>query len=100
MVAIDSLTLLQVITGGTKPQDMDAGYFYSPTLLGNAKPDMRIFKEETFAPVMPMFTCALRLALIADATPCPLLLCSTVVTLMGLTFGNARLHRLLLVLHS
>lgn len=46
----------QVLCGGSKPKDLDAGYFYSPTLLGNAKPDMRIFSEETFAPVMPMFT--------------------------------------------
>jgi Aldehyde dehydrogenase family len=48
----------KVLTGGKKPEGLDKGFFYSPTLLGNARIDVRIFREETFAPVMPLFTCA------------------------------------------
>ena len=34
----------------------DAGQrFYQPTVLANAKPDMRIFREEIFGPVAPVF---------------------------------------------
>jgi succinate-semialdehyde dehydrogenase / glutarate-semialdehyde dehydrogenase len=45
--------------GGSPPGDegLKNGFFFSPTLLRNATPDMRIFKEETFAPVIPLFRC-------------------------------------------
>ena len=55
--------LLQVLVGGRVPDGLDKGFFYSPTLLGNATTDMRIFQEETFAPVMPLFPCAFLLFL-------------------------------------
>lgn len=31
------------------------GYFYAPTVLSNATIDMKIFREETFGPAMPLF---------------------------------------------
>jgi succinate-semialdehyde dehydrogenase/glutarate-semialdehyde dehydrogenase len=31
------------------------GTFYEPTVLANATPDMKIFREETFGPVAPLF---------------------------------------------
>ena len=31
------------------------GYFYSPTVIGDATIDMKIFREETFGPAMPLF---------------------------------------------
>ena len=48
----------EVLCGGRPPSHLPDGHFFSPTLLGNATPAMRIFKEETFAPVIPLFPCA------------------------------------------
>ena len=43
----------RVVTGG---QRHALGHsFYQPTVLADAKPDMLIFKEETFGPVAPIF---------------------------------------------
>ncbi|EJF89414.1 aldehyde dehydrogenase family protein [Bartonella tamiae] len=42
-----------LITGGTGlPADMNRGYFVRPTVFAHVKPDMRIFKEEIFGPVL------------------------------------------------
>ena len=32
------------------------GYFYEPTVLANATPDMKVTYEETFGPVLPIMT--------------------------------------------
>ena len=40
------------------PLDLKGGFFYQPTLLKDATIDMRIFREETFAPVIGMFRCS------------------------------------------
>ena len=32
------------------------GYFYAPTVLTDVKPEMRIYREETFGPVAPVIT--------------------------------------------
>jgi succinate-semialdehyde dehydrogenase/glutarate-semialdehyde dehydrogenase len=42
-----------VLTGG-KPHAL-GGNFYQPTVLGDAKPTMRVASEETFGPVAPLF---------------------------------------------
>jgi len=42
-----------VLAGG-KPHEL-GGTFYEPTVLGGATSDMRIFREETFGPVAPLF---------------------------------------------
>jgi succinate-semialdehyde dehydrogenase/glutarate-semialdehyde dehydrogenase len=56
-----------IICGGARmtdlPADLKNGFFFQPTLLKNATRDMRIFQEETFAPVLPMF----QYAVCADA---------------------------------
>lgn len=31
------------------------GFFYAPTVLSNATIDMKIFREETFGPAIPLF---------------------------------------------
>ncbi|RCW68522.1 NADP-dependent succinate-semialdehyde dehydrogenase [Pseudorhodoferax soli] len=41
----------RVLVGGERL----GGNFYAPTVLADAKPEMRIFKEETFGPVAPLF---------------------------------------------
>lgn len=43
----------QAVAGG-KPSDLGE-CFYEPTVLANATPDMRLFKEEIFGPVAPLF---------------------------------------------
>lgn len=44
-----------VITGGEKPKDLK-GYYYKPTILTNITPDMRVWNEEVFGPVLPIRT--------------------------------------------
>lgn len=41
----------QVVTGGHKPEGLH-GAFYLPTILTNIKPEMRVWKEEVFGPVL------------------------------------------------
>ncbi|MCP4717581.1 MAG: NAD-dependent succinate-semialdehyde dehydrogenase [Deltaproteobacteria bacterium] len=45
-----------LITGGSRlmENDLDKGYFYAPTVLHNVRPDMLIYREETFGPVAPV----------------------------------------------
>jgi succinate-semialdehyde dehydrogenase/glutarate-semialdehyde dehydrogenase len=47
-----------LVTGGFQIMDhgLDKGYFYAPTLLTQVTPDMRIYREETFGPVVPVIT--------------------------------------------
>jgi succinate-semialdehyde dehydrogenase/glutarate-semialdehyde dehydrogenase len=48
----------KVIFGGERPKggDLDKGYFYLPTLLTNVPYDAKVSLEETFGPVLPVFT--------------------------------------------
>src|SRR4249920_905339 len=43
----------KVLTGGKR--HARGGTFYEPTVLANALPGMKIFREETFGPVAPLF---------------------------------------------
>ena len=42
--------------GGERLVDdgLDAGYFFSPTLLTGVTPEMEIYREETFGPIAPV----------------------------------------------
>ncbi|MCE2488437.1 MAG: NAD-dependent succinate-semialdehyde dehydrogenase [Anaerolineae bacterium] len=42
----------KVVTGAGRPQGMDEGWFYKPTILTNITDDMRLSCEEVFGPVM------------------------------------------------
>ena len=44
----------KVAFGGQRLADLGPN-FYKPTVLTNASPDMKIFREETFGPVAPLF---------------------------------------------
>jgi succinate-semialdehyde dehydrogenase/glutarate-semialdehyde dehydrogenase len=44
-----------VLTGGKKPAGLEGAYF-EPTLLTNITPDMRVWHEEVFGPVLPIMT--------------------------------------------
>lgn len=43
----------KVITGGKRPKGLQGAY-YEPTVLVNTKPDMRVWQEEVFGPVLPV----------------------------------------------
>lgn len=40
--------------GGRRPEDLEKGHFYEPTVLENVTPSMRVFREEIFGPVAPL----------------------------------------------
>jgi succinate-semialdehyde dehydrogenase / glutarate-semialdehyde dehydrogenase len=47
----------RVLCGNTYRADRELGYFFvDPTILGHAKPDMKIMQEETFGPVLPILS--------------------------------------------
>ncbi len=48
----------KIVFGGERPSggDTDKGFFYLPTLLTNVPEDARVSVEETFGPVLPVFT--------------------------------------------
>jgi acyl-CoA reductase-like NAD-dependent aldehyde dehydrogenase len=41
-----------VVTGGRRPADRPAGFFYEPTLVVGADPDSAIAQDEVFGPVL------------------------------------------------
>jgi succinate-semialdehyde dehydrogenase/glutarate-semialdehyde dehydrogenase len=43
-----------VLTGGSRPEGFDRGYFFSPTVLSDLPPETALLHEEPFAPVMPL----------------------------------------------
>ena len=50
----------RVVAGGAAPrlESHLRGYFYEPTVLAGATPEMAVMREETFGPVMPIATFA------------------------------------------
>lgn len=44
-----------ILTGGKSPDGL-LGAYYEPTLIENVTPDMRIWQEEVFGPVLPIIT--------------------------------------------
>jgi acyl-CoA reductase-like NAD-dependent aldehyde dehydrogenase len=44
----------EALTGGSRPSDLNRGYFYSPTVITGLVPEMRLYREEIFGPVMPV----------------------------------------------
>jgi succinate-semialdehyde dehydrogenase len=45
---------VEVRAGGHRPADLPRGYFFEPTVLSSVRPDMPVFQEEIFGPVMPV----------------------------------------------
>ncbi|MFB6295348.1 MAG: aldehyde dehydrogenase [Halobacteriales archaeon] len=43
-----------VLTGGRRPEDLDRGYFYEPTVLSGVTQDMDVIEGEVFGPVTPI----------------------------------------------
>src|SRR6266536_1547161 len=46
----------RLVIGGKKPEHLGKGYFVEPTIFDNVGPQMRIFKEEIFGPVLSVTT--------------------------------------------
>jgi succinate-semialdehyde dehydrogenase / glutarate-semialdehyde dehydrogenase len=46
----------RAVAGGQRLQGIGAGHYYAPTVLVNATPEMELSCEETFGPVVPVFT--------------------------------------------
>ncbi len=46
----------RVILGGTRPPERARGLFFSPTILDNVRPEMRVAQEEIFGPVLSVIT--------------------------------------------
>jgi betaine-aldehyde dehydrogenase len=46
----------EVLTGGQRPTAFPRGFFYEPTVLVNVDHSMRIMREETFGPAIPIMT--------------------------------------------
>ena len=49
----DGATLL---TGGSRPKHLPKGYFVEPTVFTDVKPEMRLWREEVFGPVLASAT--------------------------------------------
>jgi succinate-semialdehyde dehydrogenase len=45
---------VEVRAGGQRPATLPRGYFFEPTVLSGVTPDMPVFGEEIFGPVMPV----------------------------------------------
>ncbi len=43
----------KVVTGGKRPEHLN-GYFYEPTVLTQVNHDMKVMRDETFGPVLPI----------------------------------------------
>ena len=46
----------RLVLGGNRPAHLSKGYFVEPTIFDNVTPNMRIFKEEIFGPVLSVST--------------------------------------------
>jgi succinate-semialdehyde dehydrogenase len=44
----------EVVTGGNRPNHLTKGYFYQPTVMTSLTPDMPLYQEEIFGPVLPV----------------------------------------------
>lgn len=47
---------VEVRSGGRRPATLPHGYFFEPTVLSGVAPEMPVFREEIFGPVMPITT--------------------------------------------
>jgi len=60
----------RLVVGGERRNDLGAG-FYAPTVLADATPQMRVFAEETFGPVAPLFRFTSEAEVVAMANDTP-----------------------------
>ncbi|MBR9912752.1 MAG: aldehyde dehydrogenase family protein [Gammaproteobacteria bacterium] len=46
----------QLLAGGGRPEGLEVGHFYAPTVLDGVDKSMRIYREEVFGPVVSLMT--------------------------------------------
>ena len=46
----------QVLMGGKVPEAFSDGAYYEPTLMAGITPEMRMYEEEVFGPVLPIYS--------------------------------------------
>lgn len=46
----------KLLTGGKRPPGLDKGYYVQPTVFTGMRPDMRLWREEVFGPVLAAMT--------------------------------------------
>lgn len=71
---------VEVLVGGERPNDVETGFFYKPTLLANCTQDMEIMRQEIFGPVLPVMKVADIDEAIALANDCEYGLTSSIFT--------------------
>jgi acyl-CoA reductase-like NAD-dependent aldehyde dehydrogenase len=69
----------EVLTGGGRP-DIEAGYFFEPTLIREPAADSRVAREEVFGPVLPIWSVGSLDEAIARANDSPFGLGSSIWT--------------------
>lgn len=47
---------VEIRTGGARPAHLPDGYFFEPTVLAGVRPEMPVYSEEIFGPVLPITT--------------------------------------------
>ncbi|MEM8833414.1 MAG: aldehyde dehydrogenase family protein [Pseudomonadota bacterium] len=45
----------EILMGGKVPEEFSSGAYYEPTLMTGVTPEMRIYEEEVFGPVLPIY---------------------------------------------
>ncbi|WP_406859035.1 NADP-dependent succinic semialdehyde dehydrogenase [Streptomyces sp. HUAS MG47] len=70
----------QVLCGGVRPEELQAGWYYRPTVLAGITPEMRIHREEAFGPVATLYRVANVDEAVAVANDTPFGLSSNVWT--------------------
>jgi succinate-semialdehyde dehydrogenase/glutarate-semialdehyde dehydrogenase len=48
----------EIVVGGSRPRDRNAGYYFEPTLVAGATDDMEVMADEIFGPIAPLATFA------------------------------------------
>jgi len=44
----------RILAGGRRPENLEKGFFFEPTIATDISPDMRLMKEEPFSPILPI----------------------------------------------
>jgi len=54
LVAQASAAGVEIRAGGRRPGHLPRGFFYEPTVIAGVKPEMPVYQEEIFGPVLPV----------------------------------------------
>jgi succinate-semialdehyde dehydrogenase/glutarate-semialdehyde dehydrogenase len=46
----------EILAGGRRPEGINRGFFFAPTVLGHVPDDARVMHEEPFGPIAPITT--------------------------------------------